>query len=111
ETGDQFLGTEALSEDGQPVQIPLGAVFQVAQLNVEIGDLVHAGKFQLFVGHRMELDEDIVYFGPVNINMSKHKIKLSVRATGRWFRVRIISNQSQQFSLVGYQYGFNLVGR
>lgn len=111
ETGDHFLGLDSTDSNGAPANVPLGTVFQVGRVEVEVGDLIFGGTFELSVGHRMELDDPIIFGNPITVDLSKHTLRIPVRATGRWFRLRFLVRESQQFSLVGYQYCFNIVGR
>lgn len=111
ESGDHLLSNGAIDPRGNPVSISVEAVFLVSQLFVEIGDLTQAGIFEIYLGSRMEQDDPIVFTSIAVIDATHHRLKISTRMTGRWFRIRIVARNSQPFSLTSYQYGFNVVGR
>jgi len=110
ESGDHFLGDGAVSiAHHVAVAFPLGSIFMVTMVNVEYEPT--AGIAYLQLGSRMSLSDPLVYTPLVPINLAGGSSKLGVRATGRWFRVKITVPQSNVLNLGGYQYEFSPVGR
>jgi hypothetical protein len=113
ETGDQYLGIVSTDGTGAPVpQLP-EAVFQVAEVNFEFNYLEPNKRYDVWIGHRMNLQTPIQYIGPYKVfgSQTSGRIKVPTRVTGRWFRVRIVAPNSRRMVLAGYQYGYNMVGR
>jgi hypothetical protein len=121
ETGDQFLGITATDGDGNVTpQLP-EAVFQVAEVNLEFNFLEPDKLYELWLVYRMSLEGLIRYAGPYPVRGLSFtdgsneavtgRIKVPVRASGRWFRIKFVAPNSQRATLAGYQYGFNMVGR
>jgi hypothetical protein len=114
ETGDQYLGIVATDGAGAPVpQLP-EAVFQVAEVNLEFNYLEPSSTLRYLDRSRNErLQTPIQYAGPYKVfgSQTSGHIKVPVRCTGRWFRVRIMAPNSRRMVLAGYQYGYNTVGR
>lgn len=111
ETGDLFPGANATDENGAPVAVAPSAVMQTVEVNIELTDQIPLGKFDFYLGHRMRLADPIVWEGPFEIKTAGGSIRLPVRASGRWFRLRGVIPDSQQFQLSFYQIGFVVVGR
>lgn len=112
ETGDQALMKGATDLNGQPVGIPLGAVCELTEVNLELGDFSGFFRANLYVGYRMKLADPIVWSGPHFISTTDKDIKVTnIRVSGRWFRLKFDIPNSQPFSLAGYQWGFGVTGR
>src|SRR3990167_2771121 len=110
ESGDHSMADGSVTKYGQPVGTPLNSVFQVNMMHIEVENL-SGGDVEFYLGHRMELNDDLKWDGPFTIRASRrNNVRVPVRSTGRWFRTRFIIPQSREFTLFGYQYEHNYVG-
>lgn len=115
ETGDIFLGAGAQDYVGKDVALPLGGVFRLEAVNLEIHadqDIFETPPYvQMFVGHRFDLGDDVIWDGPYAIScVAAQNIRVPVRCTGRWFRLRFTFGDNLRLTLAGYQFLFSYMG-
>ena len=111
ESGDHNLQTDAINEQGGKMFWPLSMVFQVNVVNLDfesiIGTWVH-----FFIGSRLELHDPISWQGPYALDVSGgvQTIRVPVRSTGRWFRIKFFTSTASELALQNYQFEFEWVG-
>lgn len=111
ESGDHNLQTDATNETGGKVFWPLSMVFQVNVVNIDVEALFGMAQARFYIGSRLDLNDPIVWQGPYPIQASSlQTIRIPVRSTGRWFRVKIETNSTDEFALFNYQFEFEWVG-
>lgn len=111
ESGDHFLGADAIDDRGIPVQIPLGSIFTVTGINFELSDRIQTGTIKIQLGFREELKDPVAWSTPQTIDIATTKFFAEFRNTGRWFRIRFTIENSQPFELSAYQFIFAVTGR
>lgn len=112
ESGETELSKDSVTLNGQVVSLPSGMVLTATVLNLEVTFVQVSGTIQVFVGHKMELSETLVYAGPYTVSMtSTGTYRVPIRATGRWFSVRIVLPNSMVVTFAGMQYEASPVGR
>jgi hypothetical protein len=111
ETGDQFIGLQAVSLDGgTTINFTPGTVFQVTGLRLEFEPT--SGTMQVQIGHRMGIMDDLVYEDPDTVDLtSLDGYEITRICSGRWFRIKFTVPDSAQLRLVGYQWIFTPTGR
>jgi hypothetical protein len=115
ETGDIFLGAEATDYIGNNVALPPGGVFRLESVNLELfavqGEINPALFVSMFVGHRFDLNDNIIWDGPYKVTCTASQtVRVPVRCTGRWFRLRFTFPDDVRLTLAGYQFLFSYMG-
>ena len=111
ESGDHNMQTDAVDENGNKVFRPLSMVFQVNAVNLDVEGLPAGTAARFYIGSRLDLNDPISWQGPFPIMaLSLQTIRVPVRRTGRWFRIKIECDANSEFSLQGYQFEYEWVG-
>lgn len=111
ESGDLNLQTDATDENGNKVFKPLSMVWQVNVVNLDVEGVPAGTPARFWVGSRLDLNDAIDWQGPFDIVASSlQTIRVPVRRTGRWFRVKIECDADSEFALQNYQFEFEWVG-
>lgn len=111
ESGDHNLQSDATDQDGNKVFFPLSTVFLANVLNIDIENMVGNPVATVSVGCRLDLNDPINWQGPFPlIGGGAQRIRVPIRRTGRWFRVRIECADNKEFAVQGYQFEFERVG-
>lgn len=112
ESGEVELGKDVTTIDGQPINLPAGTVLMATALNLGLPFIQPGGTIQVFVGHRMELSQAPSFAGPYSVPVTGGgTYRVPIRATGRWFSVRIIVPNSMNIKLADLQWAASPVGR
>lgn len=113
ESGDHFVGVGGRLDNGHEVVYPPESVFMVTAINLFLrANGVSGSTGQLYIGHRMELGDDISWQGPYTFKLDNAGVaRVPVRASGRWFRVRFSIPSSWEMILTSYQYEIEYQGR
>jgi len=111
ESGDQPLFDGLTTKDGTPISLAYGTVMQISAMNIEFQDIANEA-LSFYVGVKMDLNDAITWKGPFTVkSFNTQGIRVPVRGTGRWARVRFNLSNSRRIGLIGYQYEVNPVGR
>ena len=111
ETGDQTLVVDLQAPNGVAVSPPPGSVFQITAINLETESIAPSEPIQMFVGVKMELNDEITYKGPYTIYSYKdQRSRVPVRATGRYGRLRFVLPNNARLGLLAYQYELEIMG-
>jgi len=110
-TGENFLGIGSSDGMGAAAGLPLGSVFQVNQVNLEVLNTSPA-TLNYYIGYKMTLADDMRWKGPYNFQaIPGRRINIPLRAgPGRWFASKFESQNSAIISLAGIQYFFSFLG-
>lgn len=111
ESGDQALFEGLKTEQGIEIALPYGTVMQSEAVNLEFQDIANEA-LSLYVGFKMDLNDAITWKGPFTVkSYNTQAIRVPVRGTGRWGRIKINLPTSYRMGLVKYQWELNPVGR
>jgi hypothetical protein len=110
-TGDVFLGGGGTDGFGAGINLPLGSVFQVNKVDVELLNVSNLA-VNYYIGSRMTLADSFRWKGPYPIvGAPGRKINIPLRSyPGRWFASKFELLNNAPMNLAGFQYYYSFSG-
>jgi hypothetical protein len=111
ESTDHVMYQGASDDRGAPGVLPADSVFMLTAVDL-VFEKASTGAANLYIAARMDLDDTVSYSSAYSVDLTaSHTIRVPVRHTGRYFRLKIELTSSRQLFLSSYNLEAEFVGR